>query len=137
LSLITLAPEFFSSSGFNPTRHAAPYTAISRYARGRLFVIATPLQDGWAYRIDYPYYSWAETVVRPRIERHDLNPLISHLNQIEKNQSGRWKPDNTEMTSAVKFLDSTGSLAPSRIEPDEVATLVRSELVPKNVALAM
>lgn len=57
LSLITLAPEVFSPSGFNPTRHAAPYTAISRYARGQIFLIATPFADGWTYRIDYPYYS--------------------------------------------------------------------------------
>lgn len=137
LSLITLAPEVFSATGFNPTRHAAPYTAISRYARGQLFLIATPLHDGWAYRIDYPYYSWAETIVRPRIERRDLSPLISHLNQIEKNQSGRWKLDNTEMTSAVKFLDGTGSQAPSGIDPTEVARLVRGELLSKNVALAI
>src|SRR5207253_4500761 len=32
LSIVTLAPEVFSPAGFNPTRHAAPYTAISRYA---------------------------------------------------------------------------------------------------------
>ena len=63
LSLITLAPEVFSPSGFNPTRHAAPYTAISRYARGQIFLITTPLRDGWVYRVDYPYYSWAETLV--------------------------------------------------------------------------
>ena len=137
LSLITLAPDVFSSSGFNPTRHAAPYTAISRYARGHLFLIATPLHDGWAYRIDYPYYSWAETVVRPRIERRDLSPLISNLNQIDESDSGHWKLDNSEMTSAVKFLGSTGSLAPSRIQPDQVARLVQAELVSKNVALAM
>ncbi len=137
LSLITLAPEVFSATGFNPTRHAAPYTAVSRYARGQLFLIATPLQGGWAYRIDYPYYSWAETIVRPRIERRDLSPLVSHLNQIEENHIGRWKLDNTEMTSAMKFLDSTGSLAPSRIDPDEVARIVRVELQSKNVALAI
>jgi hypothetical protein len=44
LSLVTLAPQIFSGSGFNPTRHAAPYTGISRYARGKLFVIAIPKQ---------------------------------------------------------------------------------------------
>ncbi len=56
-SLVTLAPEVFSSGGFNPTRHAAPYTAISHHARGALFVIAIPSSGGWSYRIDYPYYS--------------------------------------------------------------------------------
>jgi hypothetical protein len=136
LSLITLAPEVFSSTGFNPTRHAAPYTAISRYARGRLFVIATPLKDGWAYRIDYPYYSWAETIVRPRIERSDFGSLTSRLNQIEQNHSGRWRLDTSEMTSAAKFLDGSGNLAPSKLRPDEVTTLVRVELLSKSVAHA-
>src|SRR5207248_3090761 len=36
-----------------------------------MFLIATPLDKGWAYRIDYPYYSWAETVVRPKIVRRN------------------------------------------------------------------
>lgn len=135
LSLITLAPEVFSSNGFNPTRHAAPYTAISRYARGRLFLIATPLSDGWAYRIDYPYYSWAETIVRPRIERHDLSALVSHLNRIEQNHDGLWKLDRSEMTSAVKFLDATSStLAPSKLRPIEVAAVVRTGVSSKNAA---
>ena len=83
LSLITLAPEVFSASGFNPTRHAAPYTAISRYAHGELFLITTPLQNGWAYRLDYPYYSWAETIVRPKIRRRDLTQLLERLNEAE------------------------------------------------------
>ena len=69
LSIVTLAPEIFSPSGFKPAEHAAPFTAISQHARGELFLIATPLESGWAYRLDYPYYSWAETVVRPPVER--------------------------------------------------------------------
>lgn len=134
LSLITLAPEVFSPSGFNPTRHAAPYTAISRYARGQVFLIATPFRDGWIYRIDYPYYSWAETVVRPKIKRHDFGALISQLNQIEQNQNGRWKLDNTEMTSAVKFLDANNTLAASKLRPDELVSLMQAELLSKNAA---
>jgi hypothetical protein len=130
LSLVTLAPEVFSPSGFDPTRHAAPYTAISRYARGQLFLITTPSRDGWIYRIDYPYYSWAETVVRPRLERHDFSALLSHLNRIERNHDGLWKLDRTEMTSAVKFLDEGSStLASSKLRPDEVAGYVRAELL--------
>jgi len=127
LSLVMLAPEVFSPSGFNPTRHAAPYTAISRYAKGHLFVIATPFRDGWTYRIDYPYYSWAETVVRPSVERHDFSSLISQLNQVEQNHDGSWKLDNSEMTSAVKFLDASNTLASSRLRPDELATIIRAE----------
>jgi hypothetical protein len=37
---------------------------------------------------------------------------------------GRWQTDNREMTSAVKFLDSAGTLAVSRLKPDEVADIL-------------
>jgi hypothetical protein len=129
LSLIILAPEIFSSAGFNPTRHSAPFTAISRFARGQIYLIATPAQAGWTYRIDYPYYSWAETVVRPRIARHDLRPLLAQLNQLEPLTSGEWKLDNREMTSAVKFLGSDGSLAKSGLSPEVVAQSLRAQLI--------
>jgi hypothetical protein len=134
LSLIILAPEVFSPSGFNPTRHAAPYTAISRYARGQIFLIATPFREGWTYRIDYPYYSWAETVVRPGVERHDFGALVSQLNQIEQNHGGRWKLDKSEMTSVVKFLDASNSLAASKLRPDELVSLMQAELLSKTAA---
>ncbi len=126
LSVITLAPEMFSVSGFNPTRHAAPYTAISRYARGTLYLIATPTSDGWYYRFDYPYYSWAETIVRPHIERRDFTTILRELNEMETNPAGRWQLDNREMTSAVKFLDQHETLAASRLRPDEVAKVVET-----------
>jgi hypothetical protein len=126
ISLITLAPEIFSGSGFNPTRHAAPYTAISRYARGMLYVIAIPAGGGWFYRIDYPYYSWAETVVRPTVHRRDFTDALRRLNDTERN-AGSWQLDNREMTSAVKFLDETGSLAASSYSPDEIANIIATE----------
>ena len=121
ISIITLAPELFEGAGFSPTRHSAPYTAISKFAKGKLFLIAIPTTSGWFYRIDYPYYSWAETVVRPLIARRDLGPALQSLNSREPNRDGRWQTDNREMTSAVKFLDSAGTLATSHIEPDDVA----------------
>ena len=130
LSLVMLAPEMFSPAGFDPARDAAPYTAISRYAKGSLFVIATPLKSGWAYRIDYPYYSWAETVVRPHIERHDFSQLLTELNQLESGREGVWKSDNNEMTSAIKFLSSDGTLAASKLAPDEVAASFQTALMP-------
>ncbi|HKP36958.1 MAG TPA: DUF6687 family protein [Pyrinomonadaceae bacterium] len=128
VSVVTLAPEVFSPSGFKPTRHAAPFTAISANARGEIFLIATPLDNGWAYRIDYPYYSWAETVVRPRIVRRDLGQLMTQLNELEKNSSARWRLDSSELASAAKFLDEEGKLAASSLEPDVVATAVRNAL---------
>ena len=126
ISLVTLAPEIFSGSGFNPTRHAAPYTAISRYARGMLYVIAIPAGGGWFYRIDYPYYSWAETIVRPTVHRRDFTDALRRLNDTERN-AGSWQLDNREMTSAVKFLDETGSLAASTYSPDEIANIIATE----------
>jgi hypothetical protein len=120
ISLITLAPELFDGTGFSPTRHAAPYTAISKYARGEIFLIAIPAGAGWFYRLDYPYYSWAETVVRPRIRHRDLSGTLQLLNSKESNREGRWQMDDHEMTSAVKFLDNNRTLAASRLEPQDV-----------------
>jgi uncharacterized protein DUF6687 len=125
VSLVTLAPELFDGAGFSPTKHAAPYTAISKFAKGELFLIAIPTTDGWFYRLDYPYYSWAETVVRPRIRRRDLTNALELLNSREGNHDGRWQTDNREMTSAVKFL-SNGTLSASRIEPAEVVSVLRT-----------
>ena len=126
ISLITLAPELFDGAGFSPTRHSAPYTAISKFAKGEIFLIAIPASDGWFYRIDYPYYSWAETVVRPRIERRDLSGVLTLLNDKESNRDGRWQTDNREMTSAVKFLDSARMLAVSGLEPHLVVETLQS-----------
>ncbi len=108
-SLITLEPGLSS-----------PFAAISKHARGELFLIATPTSGGWSYRLDYPYYSWAETVVRPHIARRDLTAALATLNDKEGNRKGRWQTDNREMTSAVKFLGGDGKLALSQLEPDDV-----------------
>lgn len=136
VSLVTLAPDSFGPSGFNPTEHATPFAAISRYAKGQLFLIATPYNNGWSYRIDYPYYSWAETVVRPRIERRELTTLISRLNEMETNGEARWHLDGSEMTSAIKFLDNNSTLAASQLRPDEVASVVRAELLSRKATFA-
>ncbi len=126
VSLITLAPELFDGGGFSPTRHAAPYTAISKFARGELFLIGIPTPGGWFYRLDYPYYSWAETVVRPRVDRRDLTSALQALNEQETNSEGRWKVDHLEMTSAAKFLGNQGTLAASKLSPDEVAKVFQT-----------
>lgn len=136
VSLVTLAPAVFSPSGFNPTRHAAPFTAISHYARGQLFVITTPLKNGWVYRIDYPYYCWAETIVRPRIRRRDFSQVLVELNQLEPEGEGLWKLDTSEMTSAVKFLGAGGTLAPSMLKPEEVAKIFRTRLASQHLGVA-
>jgi Family of unknown function (DUF6687) len=134
LSLVTLAPGLYGSHGFSPTRHNAPFTAISANARGQVFLIALPMMKGWSYRLDYPYYSWAETVVRPPVERHDFAPLVARLNELEQhtagegNAPGRWALDRSEMTSAVKFMDQTGTLSASTLAPERVAEELRAVL---------
>ena len=128
LSVVTVAPEIFGPSGFKPARHAAPFTAISHHARGELFLIATPLDSGWAYRIDYPYYSWAETIVRPPVARRDFNSVLTRLNELERQSVGLWQSDSSELASAAKFVGREGKLATSSLAPDEVATELRSEL---------
>ena len=129
ISLITLAPEIFSPAGFKPTRHSAPFTAISKHAHGELFLIATPLDGGWAYRLDYPYYSWAETIVRPPIERRDFSSFTNRLNQLEKSTAGSWRLDSSELASAAKFSDQNGKLAASSLSLDEVVSELRGVLL--------
>jgi hypothetical protein len=136
LSLVTLARDVFGPSGFDPARDAAPFTAISRYAKGQLFLIAIPYQNGWAYRIDYPYYSWAETIVRLRIARRNFAPLLSQLNQMKSSGAGRWSLDTSELSSAVKFSGSDGRLAASILQPDQVADAIRAELASSGAAAA-
>jgi murein tripeptide amidase MpaA len=58
--------------------------------------------------------------VRPRITRRDLTRALQTLNARETSGNGEWVTDNREMTSAVKFLDETGSLAQSSLEPENV-----------------
>lgn len=116
ISLITLAPGLVN-----------PLMAIAKHARGELFLIATPASGGWFYRLDYPYYSWAETVVRPHIPRRDLTNALATLNEKESNHDGRWKSDTRALTSAVKFLDAGGAFAVSRLEPDEVAAVLAEQ----------
>lgn len=128
ISLVTLAPAVFGPAGFDPAAHAAPYAAISHHARGNLSVIATPLNDGWAYRVDYPYYSWAETVVRPSVPRPDLSSAINALNEMEGNEAGRWAVDSSELASAIKFSDVNSQLTASKITPDVVARALADAL---------
>lgn len=130
LSIVTLAPEIYGPEGFEPLQQTTPLTAISRYAHGQLFLIATPARDGWFYRIDYPYYSWAETVVRPRISRHNLSPVVEELNHLEAGErAGEWRVDSNELASAIKFLDRTGVPAVSKLTPDAVAKTLRRALM--------
>ena len=119
ISLVTLAPGL-----------SQWLMAVSKHARGEMFLIATPVSGGWTYRLDYPYYSWAETVVRPEIPRRDLIRVLAILNIKEGLSSGGWKIDEREMTSAAKFFNADGRLVGvSQLEPDEVLAVLSTEQV--------
>ena len=127
LSVVTLAPGLYGAGGFDPARHAAPYTALAHNARGEVVLVATPYGGGWSYRIDYAYHSWAETVARPRVARRNLSGLLGRLNVLERGR-GVWKADRSELTSAAKFFNDAGAQAASLLEPDEVAAELRETL---------
>jgi hypothetical protein len=129
LSVVTLAHDIYGARGFDPARDGVPFTAITHNARGRIFLVAAPLAGGWSYRIDYPYYSWAETVMRPRVERRPLSDLLLRLNELEPNGEGHWRADRSGLTSAAKYMDTSKSLARSRLSPDEIASEVRAALL--------
>lgn len=114
ISVVTLAPNLLN-----------PIMGVSKHARGELFLIAAPMDGGWTYRIDYPYYSWAETVVRPPIARRDLTHALATLNERESNPNGRWKTDDREMTSAAKFFGEPGTPGVSRLSPDQVLAVLQ------------
>lgn len=136
ISLVTLASEIFGVHGFNPALHAPPFQAISHHAHGEVFLITTPLNEGWAYRVDYPYYSWAETVVRPRISRTDFTALVAALNELDQSMAGKWRIDESELASAIKFSDANNRLAGSRLRPDEVAEHLKAALTESRAAEA-
>lgn len=115
ISVITLEPGLQN-----------PKMAIARHARGELFLIATPASGGWMYQLYYPYYSWAETVRRPRIERRDLQAALLTLNTNEGNRSGSWASDNRELTSIARFVDTDGKLTASSLAPDEVVAVLNA-----------
>jgi hypothetical protein len=128
LSFITLSRDLYGARGFSPTRHVAPYTAITAHARGSVYLIAIPLADGWGYRADFPYHSWAETVVRPRITRPDFAPLLARLNELEQHREARWQLDADGLSSAFHFVDGDGALRASNLAPEKVADHLRAAL---------
>jgi hypothetical protein len=128
LSVVTLSRELYGARGFTPTRNAAPYTAITANARGRIYLIAVPLGRAWGYRVDYPYYSWAETVVRPPITRYDFAPLIARLAELEQNREGRWLINSEGLSSAFNFADADQHLRASSLSPERVADELRAAL---------
>lgn len=101
------------------TDEAAARHAISAHAGGRIYLIASEESGGWTYRIDWPYWSWAETVDRPSVHRVDLEPLAVRLHGMDP--SGRWRLEQSELSPGLRA-------AHSRLEPAEVASALRGAL---------
>ncbi len=94
--------------------------AISHHASGRLYLIASEAADGrWSYRVDWPYWSWAETVDRPLIRRIDLEPVAARLRALDPDAS--WRVERSEISPGLRA-------AGSRARPDRVAAELRAAL---------
>jgi hypothetical protein len=94
--------------------------AISHHARGRLYLIASPAEGGgWSYRVDWPYWSWAETVDRPRIDRVDLEPVAARLRALDA--GGAWSLERSHLGDAL-------AAASSFALPEVVAAELRAAL---------
>jgi Family of unknown function (DUF6687) len=132
LSLVNVSPDIFGATAVD--LRAIPNVVISRYASGQLYLIAIPVSGAWLYRIDYPYYSWAETVVRPPIPKLDFGLTLRLLNEIEQTAGARWRTDTSEMTSAVKCLGADGRTALSSLAPQAMVHLLRAQLTAQRSA---
>lgn len=94
--------------------------AISHHARGGIYLVAREEDGGtWRYRVDWPYWSWAETVDRPRIDAIDLAPAAARLAAIDP--AGGWQVESGHLADAIRS-------GRSRARPDEVAAALRAAL---------
>ncbi len=110
ISSIRLAPD---------ADEAASRHAISHHARGRAYLVTSEAADGWSVRIEWPYWSWAETVDRPQVTRVDLAPLAARLRALDP--SAAWRPVKSEIAPALRGERST-------LEPGRIAAELRALL---------
>ena len=102
-------------AGLEAMRHA-----ISHHARGRLYSIASAAGAGtWRYRVDWPGWSWAETVDRPCIERIDLQPAARRLGELDP--TAAWRVVQSEISPGLRCDRA-------RIAPEAVAAELRAIL---------
>ena len=109
------AIQLVGEGDIEATRHA-----ISHHARGRLYLVARQAGDGgWSYRVEWPYWSWAETVDRPRIQRIDLGPVARRLGELDP--TAAWRVEESEISPGLRCAET-------RIAPEAVATELRAAL---------
>lgn len=105
---------------------AEPHPAVvDGVMQGDLVLDIIEGAEGFHYRADWRYYSWAETVSpqRPAVEALDLGKLCLPLNSLETNRRGRWMSSGYAgrgMTEALRFTNPAGEELESHLQPTEV-----------------
>lgn len=110
----------------------APHpTAVDRFCQGRVFLIAHPGPGGKGptYDVHYAYWSWADTVVREKVEWVDFAPLAEKLNGEDKG-NGKWltKWPGQDDTAVMRYATDTGGFANSSIPLGGITEVVRHHL---------
>ncbi|HEX9757673.1 MAG TPA: DUF6687 family protein [Nitrospiria bacterium] len=102
--------------------------AIDHHCQGNLFLIVQIHSEGFCYDLEYRYYSWAETITRPKIPQVPMEQLASRLNVYDGRGLGRWMSQGFQggsLTTALKYTNPEGDSLPSRFPYENVAQMVR------------
>ena len=110
--------------------------AIDYYCKGDIFLVVQEHAGKYQYELSYRYYSWADTVRRPKISKISTTHLAEHLNRNEKEHHGKWRSETKGQpfysTVVLSFTDDKGSPCFSGISPNEVTQSVLSHLEKPN-----
>jgi hypothetical protein len=115
--------------------------AIDRHCQGDLYLIVQVQSEGFCYDLEYRYYSWAETVTRPKLHHIPMERLASRLNVYDGRALGRWMSQDypgQSLTSVLKYTNPQGESLPSRFPFENVAgyirDYIREEQMPHSMA---
>ena len=122
LRLTELAPARLTVAEWDEEPHPA---VLDGAMGGDLALLVIEGDEGFHYRADWRYYSWAETVSpqRPPVRTVDLEKLCLPLNSLETNRRGRWMHAGYQgqgMTEALRFTNLLGEELESHLQPTEV-----------------
>ena len=105
--------------------------AINHHCQGSLFLIVQIHSEGFCYDLEYRYYSWADTITRPKIFKVPMEPLASRLNVYDGRGLGRWMSQGFQgnaLTTVLKYTNPQGDSLPSRFPYENVAQFVRDHI---------
>jgi hypothetical protein len=105
--------------------------AVDRFCQGRVFLLSNPGPEGKGrtFGVDYAYWSWADTVVRVKVNWADFAPLAQALNAKDQG-TGQWLTawKGQGDTSVLRYATPEGGPAGSTLTTDEVTEAVRQHL---------